>query len=60
MKEDIINEMRNYLENASDEQLAEDYQEIINNHDGPLAFGYIESQLKYLQDKQYERKKANS
>ena len=49
MQDDVVQKMKEYLENATPEQLAEDYNEIINNHDGPTIKDYFTSLNKYNQ-----------
>lgn len=42
MKQDVVDKMIQYLNTATPEQLAEDYQEMINNHDGPTVREYFQ------------------
>lgn len=60
MNNALLDEMRYYLAHATKDQLAKDYQEIINNHDGPLAFDYIDAQLEFSQDYSSEKEMEQS
>ena len=42
MKQDVVDKMIQYLNTATPEQLAEDYQELINNHEGPTVREYFQ------------------
>lgn len=50
---DIYEEMLSYLSQANEEQLAEDYMEIIADKEGPLAFDYINYALHLSQGQIY-------
>lgn len=58
MKHNIYKEMLNYLANATKEQLAKDFVEISSNHEGPLAFDYIDSMLKFSQEELFLTEKS--
>lgn len=53
MQEKIYEEMMSYLANATKEQLAEDFKEILNNQVGPMAIDYIESVLQFTTEDMY-------
>ena len=49
MDNNVVEKMLSYLANATKEELAEDYEEIVNNHEGPLAIDIISAQLNFFQ-----------